>query len=338
MRWVVVTGLLVACRSETEVAAPRVPVWGDANPPPVQSAVVEDRILQTTIPSVDALFVVDNSCSMAEEQSQLGANFPSMLDWFLDSGLDHHVGVVSTDMFDPLHTGKLREVGGVRWIDAATEGPESLFAQMVEMGTTGHWDEKGRAAAYTAIEVQREAANLGFVREEAGMHITVVSDENDASGDSPVSRDEFVDFLETFRWSRRLVSFSSIVGPLSGCPYIGDPGTEYLQVTAEVGGVTWPICSADWTEVLDELGFLAVGLSREFFLSRLPVESTIEVLVESGGNTLPFAAGSDWTWSRERNSVTFLSYLPEPLATVVIRYRVLASEDAAPTEPPAPEE
>ena len=181
----------------------------------------EDKLLQTTVPSMDILFVVDNSCSMDVEQTALGTNFPAMLQWFLGSGLDYHIGVVSTDMNDPLQAGRLRSVSGARWVDPHTKSPEAVFGSMVQMGTTGYWIEQGRAAAYTAIELLAGTDNAGFVRPDAGMHITVVSDENDSSGDAPFGRDEFIDFLSTFRWSQRLVSFSSIVGPVTGCADIG---------------------------------------------------------------------------------------------------------------------
>lgn len=336
MRPVLLALSVVACRTETRLRAPA-DAWGVPNPPALETPTQVDRITQVTVPAVDVLFVVDNSCSMEEEQTQLGTNFPAMLAWFLDSALDFHVGVVSTDMNDPLESGKLRAVGDQRWIDGSVEAPESVFASMVQMGTTGSGYEKGRAAAYTAIELQRDGANAGFVREGAAMHVAVVSDENDASGDSPISLDEFVAFLVELRPSRRLVSFSSIVGPLAGCPYVGSPGTEYLEVTARVGGVVWPICSEDWTAMLDELGFLAVGLSREFYLSRLPVPGTIEVALETGGATLPMAP-REWVWSETRNSVTFVDLVPDPLAVVVISYEVRAGDDPGAetpgTEPP----
>ncbi|MEQ1505892.1 MAG: hypothetical protein ABMB14_26895 [Myxococcota bacterium] len=323
------------CRNEGGVAAP-VNEWGEPNPQELTNPVQVDRIAQTTIPSVDVLFVVDNSCSMSEEQLALSTNFPTMLDWFIGSGLDYHVGVVSTDMNNPLEAGRLRTIAGRRWIQDDTASPEGVFGQMVEMGTSGHWEEKGRAAAYTALELLSGTDNLGFVRDGAGMHITVVSDENDASGDSPISRNEWIDYLQDFRWSRRLVSFSSIVGPVTGCPYIGSPGTEYTSVTDAVGGVTWPICSDDWTEVLDQLGFLAVGLSREFYLSRLPVASTIAVSVDDAGVVVPFDDG-EWTYDASRNSVTFDSFVPEPLAVVQIEYQVLASvNDPGAIEDPTP--
>ena len=53
---------------------------------------VTDVSTQVTTPEVDVLFVIDNSCSMNNEQSELTANFPSFMAYFLDSGLDYHIG------------------------------------------------------------------------------------------------------------------------------------------------------------------------------------------------------------------------------------------------------
>lgn len=334
---VVLGSSLFSCRSEQGIGGEPV-VFGPPNPAVLEAEVQVDRLLQTTTPAVDVLFVVDNSCSMDEEQSSLGSNFPAMLSWFIGSGLDYHVGVVSTDMNDPLQAGRLRTVDDRRWIDETTEAPEVLFSDMVQMGTAGHYQEKGRAAAYTAIELLSSTDNLGFVRPGAAMHITVVSDENDDSSDSPITRDEWINYLQTFRVGAQMVSFSSIVGPLTGCPYIGSPGTEYISVTEAVGGVIWPICADDWTEVLDELGFLAVGLSKEFFLSQLPVPGTIAVRVDHEGVVQEFLV-EDYTYSEVRNSITFVTFVPEAFDVVEVSYEVLASnEDGGQVDVPPPSE
>ena len=326
----------LACRSDNGVRT-QIPEFGVPNVRVFETPEKTDRIVQLTIPSVDALFVVDNSCSMDEEQVLLAGNFPEFLRWFQDSGLDYHIGVVSTDMVDPDESGRLRVVNERRWISDAVRSPESLFAQMTLMGTEGHWIEKGRAAAYTAIEILGSEDNLGFVRGDAAMHITVVSDENDESGDSPIGREEFVEWLRALRPSRQMVSFSSSVGPLAGCPDIGSPGTEYTDVSAELGGVIWPICDPDWSEVLDQLGFLAVGLDKEFHLSSRPVPRTIDVSVELPSDVVVvFDDPGDWRYDPIRNSITFERYIPEPLATVVITYRVL-SESEQGVDPDAPQ-
>lgn len=318
--------LVLGCNSDVSFVDPG-EAFGVSNPHPVPNLLQTDRLVQTTIPEVDVLFVVDNSCSMDAEQVLLASNFPSFMEWFEGSGLDYHIGVVSTDMVDPEQAGRLREIDGRRWVQDDTPDPEGVFDRMVQMGTSGHWEEKGRAAAYTAIELLKDDENQGFVRDDAGMHITVVSDENDDSGETPVSRDEFVDYLLNLRWSRSRVSFSSIVGPTSGCPDIGSPGTEYIEVTRRVGGVEWPICSDDWSDMLDQLGFLAVGLTREFYLSRRPLVDTLQLQVEADGNVLNnFVMGVDWHYDEVRNSVVFEEYVPDPLAAVVVTYQVLATD------------
>jgi len=315
--------LAAACQNETGLSISQRPVV-DGIPGDLETPFRVDRITQVTIPKTDVLFVVDNSCSMEEEQVLLGTNFPTFLEWFQGSGLDYHIGVVSTDMNDPLHTGRLRSVNGQRWVQETTDVPEAIFGGMAIMGTSGHHIEQGRAAAYTAVEVHRDDANLGFIRQDAGLHIAVVSDEDDESGGSPVSRQEFVDYMLGARPTRRMVSFSSIVGPSFGCENALEPGSDYLAITQAVGGVEWSICTERWDGVLDQLGFTAVGLQREFFLTDIPVVNTLSVATEFEGVFIVYEP-EEWTYDERRNSITFVDHMPEPGEVVTIEYRLLAS-------------
>lgn len=319
----IVLVVCAACRSETDLGND-LPDYGLSRPPPIETPWREDRIVQVVIPVIDALFVVDNSCSMNVEQTALTANFPEFLSWFQGSELDYHIGVISTDMNDPAMAGRLRTAQGVRWVQADTEEPEAVFTEMATMGTTGSGYERGLDATYAALETLTYEDNLGFLRPDSGVHVTVVSDENDWH--SEIARDDFIAWMNGLRWSARMVTFSSIVGPITGCPAVGSPGTEYLAVTAAVGGVEWPICSDDWVTVLDTLGFTAIGLSREFYLSRLPVVGTLSVSLDVDGVVQNnFVEGMDWTYSAARNSLTFVEQVPDALTTVVLRYQVLSS-------------
>ncbi|MBT3224069.1 MAG: hypothetical protein HN348_33795, partial [Proteobacteria bacterium] len=69
---------------------------------------------------VDLLFVVDSSCSMSEEQQALTLGFPDFLNNLDAAGFDYHAGVVSMDMDDSSHQGKLREASGFRWVQPDT--------------------------------------------------------------------------------------------------------------------------------------------------------------------------------------------------------------------------
>lgn len=304
-------------------------VYGEPNPPDLSTPVVTDRVVQVTVPSVDVLFVIDNSGSMIEEQDALKASFAKFMNYFMGSGLDWHVGVVSTDMVDNSHRGRLREADGVRYLDSSSATPVETFKKMASMGTDGSWDEKGRAAAWAALVLLNDSYNAGFYRDEANLSIVVISDEDDVSGTTPVSKAEFISWLQTHKSREGMTSFSSIVGDVpSGCTGPGGdayPGREYVDTTNAVGGIFHSICDANWDSVLAELGMQAAGLKREFYLSEVPVEDTIDVWVDVDGEEHYFTAGSDYTYSRSRNSITFSEYVPPELAEVYIEYEILAA-------------
>jgi len=315
MRWWLLLAL-VGCAGDyelgVEVGRAVVP-----NPRPEEPVIQEDRIRQVGVPAVDVLWVVDNSCSMWEEQRAVAANYPSFVEYFVESELDYHVGVVSTDMRDPGHKGRLRQVGGRRFITTATPDAHDVFADMVMVGIDGHWDERGFEAAYTAVDVEAQRYNVGFLRPDAVLHVIVISDENDYSAWTP---EEFASWLGTSKWTSGIVSFSSIVGVTAECPSVVEPGSDYLEVTRRVGGVVRSICADDWAEVLRAMGREVVLPKSEFFLSTLPVAETVEVEVHHDGLVLRFERDVDWVYDAHRNSVRFLEYVPDPRSWVVIRY------------------
>ncbi len=67
-----------------------------------------DVFLQETRNVVDILLVVDNSCSMIDEQEKLADNFESFIDAFAGVDVDYHIGVTTTDMEQEHHQGRLR--------------------------------------------------------------------------------------------------------------------------------------------------------------------------------------------------------------------------------------
>lgn len=297
------------------------------NPPALAVETHVDRITQITIPAVDVLWVIDNSCSMSEEQSALRSNFGEFVQYFTGSGLDYHIGVVSTDMDSRQQSGKLvrDETDNARYIDTSYGADQAIqsFSERASLGTDGSSDERGKDAAWAALVTEANETNAGFFREEAGLSVIVISDEIDYSR---VSVDEFSNWMLGVKEEPGMTSFSSIVGLTDRDCSAAERGTGYLETTAAVGGITWSICTDDWAGMLAELGLQAAGLKRQFYLSLVPVEASIVVTVETlDGSTDSFMAGTDWSYDRTRNSITFAEYVPEPLAVVNIAYEVLAS-------------
>jgi hypothetical protein len=156
----------------------------------------------------------------------------------------------------------------------------------------------------------------------------VISDETDQSN---ISVTEFVNWaLDLKAGSDNVTTFSSVVGLTNNDCITAVRGSGYLEVTDQVGGIAWSICTNNWSDLLTELGLQAAGLKREFFLSLAPVESTIavEVLGDSEYNN------DSWLYDPVRNSITFDSYIPAPLSTIRITYMPLATalEDAGEEE------
>ena len=331
MGLVATAGLVAGCGSETDIGQAPLEeevVFHAYNPPPTNQV---DSYEQIQKPEVDVLWIVDNSCSMAQEQEDLAANFPIFMEYFLGSNLDYHIGVVSTDMDNPDQSGKLIPASGLRWIVPETPSPHEVFAAMSLLGTGGSGNEQGILAAYAAMELQQEW-NDGFWRDNAAIHLITVSDEPDNSPNDPVTLIEFSGYLNGLRADPELIAYHSIVGAANNNCGIGS-GTRYIDITDRVGGVFWDLCDEDWGGALEAIGLESAGLKREYFLSERPVPGTVQVTVEENGYTSLFkeydaaTALGDWTYSDPRNSVTFVQYVPDPGAVVNINYEILSASE-----------
>lgn len=326
------------CGSEITILG-EVDAAGVPNPPNLATPVKEDVIVQITTPEVDILWVIDNSGSMSEEQQKLKDNFGEFIKFFVDSGLDWHIGVTSTDT--DADRGRLQGTGGLRYMTGDTPNPVETFRQMATLGTNGSSDERGRRAAHMALtDPNLSGYNAGFYRDSASLHLVVISDELDSSGNDPTSN-EFINFLNSLKEDPEMVTFSSIVGPEAGCA-TSDSGRDYLRVTEAVGGISESICRDDWSQVLEQLGLQAAGLKREYFLSEVPVDGTLEVWVEQDGfvydgvDVALLEDGSDigdhcrtntcfsFAYDAYRNSILMEDFVPNPLAKIHVRYELLS--------------
>ncbi len=327
MRAFALSALLLALGgcSEQELRS-TLPPKGVPNPRPLVVETQTDKLVQTPIPEVDILWIIDNSTSMLNEQQALTTNFPAFMDYFLGSGLDYHIGVISTDYAND--QGRLEYYNGIKWVEPDTPDPIGVFSNLAGLGTRIGTNEKGRDPAYAALEIHDGPGgfNEGFERDDGSLHLVVISDEDDHS--DIVDLDEFVDFLETSRPDPDDVTFSSIVTPAGGCsPNGAEPGLDYIETTNRVGGILHSICVDDWVQVLEDLGVQAAGLTREYFLSELPVPGSIRVWVVDDGTTLQFEPYVDWTYNPQRNSIVFVDYVPSALAEVFIEYDVLGTAE-----------
>ena len=283
---------------------------------------VTDEFIPAVIPEVDVLFIVDNSCSMWEEQTALVENFPAYMDVILGSGVDYHIGVGSTDMTDTSQSGRLRQQSGFRFVHDQIGDPMAVFHGMAAIGVSGDWNERGRDAGHAALVTHAAGYNVGFLRPTSGLHIIVVSDNDDHSTD--LTNGDWITYLQGEQGARPVTTLSGIVGLTAG-PYISEVGTAYIDASDQVGGVLSEISDPGFDQALADVARLHVGLTSDFELSLTPVLGTIEIQVVDDGVTYTFAEGDDWTYDADTNTVTFLEYIPSPGVTVRIHYAVAST-------------
>lgn len=266
---------------------------------------------------VDILFVIDDSCSMGDEQQALAANFASFISSASQGNGDWRIGVTTTDVFAT--RGVLaREVGATPWLTPATPNVASLFSQRVRVGVGGSGFEQPLAAMELAVtEPNRSSANRGFLRSTAALAVVIVTD---AVEQSPNSVGSYLATVRAAKGNRSELVTVSVVGPFTppgpGCATEGlvDPG-RYVTAIRASNGVTSDICTQNWAADLQAISRNVFGARRVFELSGT-ARSSADVTVRIDGA----AVTSGWVYSASDNAVVFGSP-PPPGAQLNITYR-----------------
>ena len=318
----------------------RIPLSGEGIP--LRRSI--DEFVQSGGEKVDILFIVDNSGSMSEEQDNLDRNFTEFITQALEFQNDYHIGIITTDMDNDTDSGQLRAPGVI------TRGPNIVdeFGDTIRVGTNGSNLEKGLAAAYTAlsqpllydtgilcttnsdcqaptlcIDSKCGGFNRGFVREDASLELIFVSDEDDASSESPSFYANFFKSIKGILNESRFHAHA-IVGALDGDPSACDgangeasPGDRYIEVAQSTNGQVHSICESDFGLALREIGREAFDLPIQFSLS-YPAEATsISVEIDAQPQN------DGWRYDYESNSIIFTeSSVPQINQTIQIHYSV----------------
>ena len=132
---------------------------------------------------MDLVFVVDNSGSMLEEQTNLKTNFPKFVDvlnaYKTKSGaqLDYRLAVTSTDVVSGLK-GAFATGGGVNraGLERTDANLTTVFTQRASLGTQGSSIECGLEALKLGIN---SPVNTGFFRKDALFGFVILTDEDE---------------------------------------------------------------------------------------------------------------------------------------------------------------
>lgn len=272
-----------------------------------------DYFEQPPQPMTDVAFVVDNSCSMSEEQASLADNFATFMFGLSLTDADFRIAVITTD--SPSFRGEI--------ITPDTLNPVTKFTDQAVAGTGGSGTERGLQMLYECVQPGGDCspeATGGFMRDDALFAAIFVSDEPDQSS---LAASSYVNYLWTLKDDPDLVRLHAIAGdvPTSACSS-AQAGFNYDSAVDLTGGNFLSICASDWGSHMSVLAEGSVSDLSQFKLSETPVEDTIEVFVDSKA----IAQGWFYTGTEDEggsNAVKFQDeYIPEGGSEVRIEYVV----------------
>ena len=265
---------------------------------------VTDEFIQEEQVMLDILFVIDNSCSMSDEQTELASNADLFINPLSISGADFHIGVITTD------STMLR--GNVM----TPTSPSLLldFQNAIVAGTSGNATEKGLQMARDAL-LPGGTAGLGsvFFREAANLAVIIVSDEDDFSLD-PVTN--YVSDMMATKSSGTLFSLHSVAGlyPSSSC---ADPAERYDEAVFLSSGQFFDICTSDWGYQVEQLAEDSLVPILQYLLSDDPIVDSIEVYIDG----LLMTEG--WYYDPSTNSINFdVDYAPPADSLIEVDYGI----------------
>ena len=229
---------------------------------------------------MDIVFIVDNSGSMAQEQTNLATNFPKFVkvisDYKTKSGdqLDFRIAVSSSD--DGKDKGKFNaarapgapsgcSAGPARpWLERADGDIGSMFACRAELGTNGSNIERpleNMLLSVTTAAAANSASGTSFVREDALLAFILLTDEDEGSagGSGNLARPmaDYPPAFDKVKGDRGRWAASVIAGP-NACssPGLGNAAEakRLKGFITDVGknGVFSSICTGDLTTGLSE--------------------------------------------------------------------------------------
>ncbi len=159
-----------------------------------------DSFIQQQLSKVDILWIIDDSPSMLKKQERLALNAKSFIEFLAAQQVDYHLGVTTTDTFNPLESGHLNNNAGQPqpWVSSADgQNAEGYFVKNAAVGEMGSGDEKGLLGGLFALTAPLSPAvpssssgncvtRAGgavecFLRPDAALYTILISDEEDSS-------------------------------------------------------------------------------------------------------------------------------------------------------------
>lgn len=294
-------------------------------PRPPQDKVKDEGEKVLYNPTVDILFVIDNSGSMDQKQRNLAANvnlFTSEIQKY--TALDFHIGVVTSTMYGgwggrSKSDGRL--TGNPIYVDRNTPDLVRTLGRNLIVGVDGNSTEEFFTPVRAALSPPLvNVENAGFYRPDAYLLVIFITDGEDLSSMQP---DDLYKLLLGMKQNDKAkIITNGVVIPTNvmNCDRSGElPPRKIEQFLKLSGGTMFGLCDVDYGQKLANLGKLLVErIGNSVLLTRAPLPETIEV--KFGTQIVPNSATDGWMYDPARNAVVFASgikWTKQPQGTTI---------------------
>lgn len=294
--------------------------------PPTETRKTEGAGLQTFSPSVDILFVIDDSGSMATHQINLKNNVDLFTQGLTaNKFVDYHIGVVTTDdqYYSFRKTGGGVLVGSPNYVDRSTPRGTQVLQQNIMVGTSGSATEKSFDPIWQALsEPVLSNFNQGFYRPSAYLAVIFITDAEDQSTRlNPQQLEQFLLGLKNGD-SSKILSYGVIVPSNTTTACARDEARtpqrieEFFSLT---GGKYYGLCDPDYGTKLALIGEdLVERVGRRVLLDRRPILDTVQV--KYGSQEIPPHPESGWSYDASENAIVLgrkITWTEQPKETIV---------------------
>jgi len=293
--------------------------------PPRETRKTEGTELQTFNPSVDILFVIDDSGSMWTHQNNLRVNADLFTAGLLNNKfVDYHIGVISTSVqkqWSGAGGGEL--YGRVPWIDRSTPNGAQVLKDNIMIGTNGDVTEKVFDPLVKALtDPVLSNQNAGFYRPSAHLAVVVITDAEDQSVlYDPLQTTAFLFGLKG-GISQKILTYGVIVPSLDATDCSRDSWDKPLRLEQFFDltkGSYYGLCDSDYGTKLARIGAdLVERVGRRVLLDRRPILDTVRVTY--GSQEITPDADFGWSYDAGENSIVLgrrILWSDQPLGTTV---------------------
>jgi len=253
---------------------------------------------------VDIIWLIDMSGSMMQHAQSVIDGIEAMMNALPPAGW--RLGITTTSRYTSSSIQAFPLVPGDTVQDA--------WDAYNNLNVAGH--EAGFDSLYSYMV--DNTYNPTWLRDDAGLLVVFVSDENEQSytqfGSNSSGLQQFINWYDMQRSSVFMASVVNLPAAESECYYTPNShyvGDRYIDATNHFGGVIVDICSEDWSPGV-QAATAQVQPFEEWELTHTPIENTIIVFVE-------FTEFTDWTYDATTNRVNF-DVLPPEGSLVEIGY------------------